>query len=302
MQTIKPTASHAAAGRISWLSQLIGVAKYEFLMHWRRPALFAAMLPVTLIGLLVTILSRETTKMALEQAVQGTATLTDALAGASGFALVITIWPVLYLSVMMMAGLMVADVMPRDRQLGVAPLLRSLPMPLWVNLGGKVIGMWLAAGAMLTAGLVIVCATWWALIGPFALERVFAMWVFGTLPLLILGPTLTVLLAAGQATRRQALFVGIVLMLMMLVMMGNIGAFSTGRDALNVETAWRYLNPARPGMLTYFMFGNAPAGSIPSGIQPPTTLQYVVIVVVGVLELVVIAGVMLWYLRRQETV
>jgi hypothetical protein len=192
--------------------------------------------------------------------------------------------------------------MAKDRQLGVAPLLRSLPLPLWVNLGGKILGMWLAAVLMLTVGLVIVCAAWWALISPLDPGRVLAMWLFGAIPLLILGPTLTVLVAATQATRRQALFVGIIVMLVMLVMLGNIGAFSTGGDTLTFETVWRYLNPARSGMMTYFMFGNVPAGAIPASIQPPTTAQYALIVGVGIVELVALAAVMLWYLRRQEIV
>jgi hypothetical protein len=148
---------------------------------------------------------------------------------------------------MLMVPPLVADTIPKDRQLGVSELLDSLPLSLGVYLAGKLFSLWLNLLLSLGLAALLTGLAWRFLVGPFNLSLFFDLWGVGAAGLLLINAGTSLLLAAGQPTSRRAIFVGGAYTFLCLVGLGF--TFS-----LNI-TLWRWFNPARPAVMLYYTLG-----------------------------------------------
>ncbi len=168
-------------------SQLVAVASYEFVIHWRRRGLslvIAFFAVISLMnGLVFWVLKRDL------------------------FVGFLTTDPPLILLILTMP-IIVADTIPKERQFVVRELMRSLPMPSGVYLIGKLLGVWI----LILGGLSGV-AWFFELIGrllhgSYNLRITLVPWLLGVVPLALFISGMSVLLSSGQPTRRRATLVG----------------------------------------------------------------------------------------------
>jgi len=287
-----------AAGWSLTATQLKAIISYEFRLQWRRVALPAVATALIITPLLGVWLSYE--EFQGYRAALAAGTLSPAVAQAEITADLIPItWLGITLTAILLIPLVVAEMIPRDRQLGVRDLLDTLLSP-GLYLVGKLLSLWLTllAGVGLAA-LVSGCA-WWLLIGPFRLDIFLDTWLLGGLFLILINGGTTLLLAAGQPTNRRALFIGGGYVLFCLLGLSFI--FSTDLSW------WRWLNPARPAVMLYYLLGfpDALQGSdelTRAGLafmQQATSRPAVLASLLAGLGQVVLAGGVAWaWLRRR---
>ena len=102
----------------------------------------------------------------------------------------------------------------------------------------------------------------------------------------LINAELSIVLAAGQATRRRAIFVGVTFAV--LCMIANVGTF--GR----ADTLWAIANPGRQAITSYYFF----AAWFNTGLPQLITEQDVALALAaGVAELIAIGGLMLVWPR-----
>ena len=114
--------------------------------------------------------------------------------------------------------LLMAEVIPLDRQFKVRELLDTLPLSRASYLAGKILSMW--AGLLLGMVLVGVIAAplVWLILGAYDLRVFAALWVAMLLPESFSAAALTVLAASFVGSRRAAVLVGLVVMPFVLVL------------------------------------------------------------------------------------
>src|SRR5262245_10313066 len=130
------------------LIQLYGLTVYEFRMHWRRRAL----LIISLALLLMLVVSMLILGDSMRQANGIDPELFRRVATAT---VLFSTWAPFGSSLAVVLPIMVADTIPLDRQYGVGELLDSFPLPYWVYLTGKLLGVWAAVLAGLGAIMVL---------------------------------------------------------------------------------------------------------------------------------------------------
>jgi ABC-type transport system involved in multi-copper enzyme maturation permease subunit len=195
----------------------------------------------------------------------------------------------LYIVLLLMLPVIAADSVPKDRQLGVRELLDSLPQSAGTYLLGKVLGFWAAAsvgaaGAMLITGLGL-----WLLVGPFQIDRYLTTWLAMGIGVGLVNAGLSIVLAAGQATRRRALFIGVTFTV--LCMIANVGSFGRGNEV------WAIVNPGRQAITSYYFF----TAWFDTGLPQLVTERDVVLAVIsGVVQLVIVGGLVTAWLHRRN--
>jgi hypothetical protein len=162
-------------------------------------------------------------------------------------------WPLLYVQILLLGGLAVVEVMPRDQLWNVKPIIDGTPLPRSIYLLGKLSGAWLAIGLSLAVITVVAGLLGWWAIGPYEIGPYVQMWLSGALPLALLHVGVCLLLAALMPTRRLA--VAIVLLFSLACSM-----LGTVNFRLIDITAWELLNPGRPYVYQYFWLGWVDAG------------------------------------------
>ncbi len=85
------------------------------------------------------------------------------------------------------------------------------------------------------------------MIGPFKLDLFLDLWFVGGMLLMFINAGLSTLLAAGQPTNRRAVMIGGAYSLLCLAGLGLILSTDMGW--------WRWLNPARPAVMLYYLLG-----------------------------------------------
>jgi hypothetical protein len=233
-------------------SQLAGMIHYESLLQLRRPGLLAVV--GGLIGLpLLSVLFNRSQLAELSAAVAaGGLTPENARALITSQA-VLGSWLTAWGMCMLLLPIVVADTLPKDKHLGVRELLESLPLAPGTYLTGKMLSVWVGLLAGVGLAALIGSAVWWGLAGPFNLRIFFEMWFVGVASLALINSGLGVLLAAGQPTNRRAIFVGAAFAIAGLALFGP-GMIMHG-------SIWNLLNPSRPELGMYYMFGWPGAGA-----------------------------------------
>ncbi len=185
-------------------AQLIAMIRYELKMQWRRREL--PMFMVTLVlGLLLTALGVQS--LSLEMMTDLDITL-DASRMQSTVSVMYG-WTVVLLLLILAVPLIVAETIPKDRQVGVRELLDSLPLSLAVYLTGKLLSVWTGMLVGLTGVAVLYGLEGWLIHGPYELGMYLVLWMVGIAPLALFTSGMSTLLPAGQPSRRRAIVVGV---------------------------------------------------------------------------------------------
>ncbi len=221
------------------LSQLRGMAFYEFRQHWRGRLLVALIL-----GLVLTV--------GINVLVAGgsvrcdTVNLPDLAVCQQGITITITaVTLFLALPLAVLLPIMVAEIIPMDSQRGVRSWLDAMPLQTGTYLLGKLLGLWLALVMALLIAMLISGALWWLATGTFDLLAYAQVWVFGIGVVCVFNGGLGVLLSAGLTTRRRAIAWNAVLIV-------ALAALVQGSDFLS------YLNPLRMPIINYHLAVYAP--------------------------------------------
>lgn len=139
--------------------------------------------------------------------------------------------------VLVMMPPMLADVVPFDRHTKTRDLLDTTPLPRWVYLAGKVLGVWISLLiGFAIAGVVFGIAAH-VLIGAYYLDVFLRTWVVIIFGCLLVASAVSIIVPALLPTRRTALIAGIALMPLavfayVLIIIGLFSVlFSTGEAA-----------------------------------------------------------------------
>lgn len=268
------------------LAQIGAIAFYEMRMVWRQRmlAVFTFSL-IVLTGILLTI---------LRESAGGIPAATFTAIGvaeqrANTVEWITLFWPLLYVQILLLGGLAVVDVMPRDRLWNVKPIIDGTPLSRSIYLLGKLSGAWLAIVLSLIVIMIAAGLLGWLLVGPYEVGPYLQLYFTGALPLALFHVGICLLLAAFMPTRRLA----IAIVLLFSLACAMLGTVNYRLIDINV---WELLNPGRPYVYQYFWLGWVDAGH-------RTPLGESVIWLsagIGLLELIG-CGIMAWlWLRMRE--
>jgi hypothetical protein len=218
------------------------VVRYELRMQWRRRGLlvFLAVLcaAVLLLGIAIRYWSSEDDPVPISELVPDPALARQFERMQATVAALIGVVAPVYMFLIMGLAVVVADVVPRDRDLAVRELLDSLPRGYGVYLAGKLLSVWgsVLGGMLVVAALALLTGR--VFLGPQHVLAHLAVWGYGLLPLALYVSGMGTLLPAAQPTRRRGVFVGV--------------AFSVYCVAMLLTTSftlWDAISPARPSSL-----------------------------------------------------
>ena len=255
------------------LSQVGGIAYYEFRMLWRERGLLVITLAVVAMVLLASLIA------STEIVGQSTSSLEILLQGQLNIAqlVVFMTWSPVGATLALIAPVFMADIIPKDQQIGVRELLDTLPISRGIYLVGKLLGAWLALFSSLAIVVIVVPIFWFLRVGAFDLRPYLEMWLFGGVSLVVINTGISIFLAAGQPSRRRAIIL-IVLIVVAFLFVGN----------LNLEKDT--LGPVRGPIILYFL---------DLDVEVSAQLFWQTIAV-GLAELVVIGAAVWGWMRWQE--
>ncbi len=209
------------------MSKIGAMVHYELLMAWRRrslPILWVLLL-AGIVGFAL-LMRSVNEKTPVYDDVTQVLTNADAPEWAQGINPVVASHTIT-LGNLMIAGmifytvgvvLLMAEVIPLDRQFKVRELLDTLPLSRASYLAGKILSMW--AGLLLGTVLVGVIAAplVWLILGAYDLRVFAALWIAMLLPESFAAAALTVLAASFVGSRRAAVMIGLVVLPFVLVL------------------------------------------------------------------------------------
>jgi hypothetical protein len=210
------------------MTKIGAMVRYEMLMAWRRrslPILWILLLVgVVFFTLLIEGVNRDAPIM--DDVVSRNVVDPNAPEWAQGLDIVLTTHTIGLINIVI-AGmifftvgvtLLMAEMIPLDRQFKMRELLDTLPLSRAGYLGGKVLSAWVG----LALGMVIVgviCAVIIRLIiGVYDLRVFAALWVATLLPSSLVASGITVLAAVIVGSRRGAVLVGLAMMPFVLIL------------------------------------------------------------------------------------
>lgn len=209
------------------MNQLGAMVRYEFLMAWRRRSLVILWV-LLLVGILsFALLMRDVNERTpVYDEVSSVLTGADAPEWAQGIDPLVASHTIT-LGNLMIAGmifytvgvvLLMAEVIPLDRQFKVRELLDALPLSRATYLAGKIVSMWagLLVGALLIG--LIAAPLVWLILGAYDLRVFAALWIALLVPQSFVASALTMLAASFVGSRRAAVMVGLVAMPFVLVL------------------------------------------------------------------------------------
>lgn len=282
----------AAINPSSWqrfLAQLFIITRNEFRLQWRRRATLVIVLSATVFPVLMAMLvqggGRETFQPLVEAGVfsarEAQERLTQSMIAFS--------FAPLYSILLLLVPPVVAEMIPKDRQLGVTELLESAPLSLVAYLAGKLLGMWISLLFGLFLNFLITLVVWRWLLGSVLILPMLETWLFAAGTVLLLNGGLAVLLSAGLRNRRWAVIIGIGVAMIALISLGS---------ALPHNLAY-YLNLARPAFLDYYALQGLAQTGIPLAVN--VGIRDVWLTILGGLVELVVVGFLAWgWLRPRE--
>lgn len=256
------------------LAQLGKMTYYEFRMHWRGRALLVIVLALAVMNLFsIWIFSSNMLPIEL-----------DATYAAVGL-----ISAPLTLTLAILLPVIVSDTIPKDKQFGVRELLDTLPMPRWVYLGGKVLGMWAGVLFGLLIVMIVNAIFYQFTIGMLNLRVYVEMWLVCGLALLVINGSLGVLLPVGQPNRRRAVILMIALFVLPLGFAGQL---------FDTASVLAYINPIRPAVVLYYI--GSMGENVSGGANIFTSRDVVLTIGIGVIQLGLIAAAAWGWMRWKD--
>jgi ABC-type transport system involved in multi-copper enzyme maturation permease subunit len=113
--------------------------------------------------------------------------------------------------VMFAVPLLVAEVIPLDREYNVDDLLNALPLTQGTYLMGKLLSVLAPLFSLLMSVMLLTLGVGWVVRGSYHVGIVLELWLGRLMPFALFCSALSTLLGAGQPTRRRAVFIGIAL-------------------------------------------------------------------------------------------
>jgi hypothetical protein len=199
--------------KLFW-SQLSGIIRYELVNSWRRGSLVALILMMALLPFAFNWMSSMS-----DQVAQANLSLwpEQALTIHTGAAISMNVF-VLVLEIFILP-LLVAEVIPLDRQYRVREILDGLPLRASTYLAGKIASIWLVFSVCSLAQALINGVLAWRRIGPYRVDILASFWVLGLLLLGLFSSGIAILLSVTAENHTQAILVGI------LASLFSLGAF-----------------------------------------------------------------------------
>ena len=203
------------------LRQIIGLARYEFKMQWRRRGiklLTAVMLAGVLIGAVLFPVDMQSIA-----SLPPIETLTAEQAQTQkGLALALLMSLTLLAALTFVLPLLVVDAIPIEYAHQTDELMRSLPVGRGVYLAGKVTGTWLATLSSLALAVALSLLVWGLRVGAFNPTFYFDMLLTGAIPLLLTNGACAVLIGATQTSQQRAVILLLVVLLLPPFLFGSI--------------------------------------------------------------------------------
>jgi hypothetical protein len=272
---------------LGWqLAQIGSIAKAEVKLQRRRLAVLDLMLTILAFPVMTALIISGDSNQAAQNLVEsGIITAEEAAQRIASSATPLTFAPI-YLALLLMVPPIAAELIPKDRQLGVWELLETTPLSMPVYLAGKVLGFWLSGLIGLVSIMLISMVAWRFILGPFAVMPVLGMWLVGGGSILVINGGLSVLLAAGQRSRRWAAFIGLTFAIVSVIMFsGAIGADAADFFYLN--------NLARPALLDYYMLSSLQQ-AISSNVSSITEYKDVWLTISAGFAQLLLIGLIMW--------
>ncbi len=269
--------------------QLFAMIRYELVMQRRQRLLIGVVLGTIALPLLMYLLFGQSNAAEVQRAwtTSGGIPSEAALQVTTRYAILYSA-TTMYMITLLILPVVSADVIVKDRQHGVRELIDGLPLTPGTYLAGKVLGWWTSAAIGLLVAMVVVAAGLSVLIGPFDLAQFALAWIATAWGIGLVNSALSLLLAAGQPTRRRAIVVG--------VLFAAVCLFANITLLVNSGIWWDILSPGRQAVSMHF-FLLAFSERLPGSVA--TTEQVIWSLTGGVLEVAgVWAAAWLWLRRK----
>jgi hypothetical protein len=189
------------------LAQLGAMVRYELLMSWRRGTLRTVLLSVLAFPQVMVLLDYLFAPAAGEQAAAKVALWPEVAllmgTGAAIFANVTTL-----VMIVLLLPLVLAELIPIDRQYRVREIIDALPITGSHYVAGKLMSVWPVLVGGLTISAALSGAFSWVQSGPYHVGPLVVFWVTGVIPLALFASMMAVMLPAGQSSRRRAILPG----------------------------------------------------------------------------------------------
>jgi ABC-type transport system involved in multi-copper enzyme maturation permease subunit len=270
-------------------SQLSGLIRYEMVLQWRQRMLTGVLLSLIALPLIMYVLFGQNNAAEVQRTwtIAGSITTEAALNVTTRYAIMYAAMSI-YLIALLVLPVVSADVIARDRQLGVREVLEGLPVTPGTYLAGKLLGWWAAAGSGLLVAMVIVGVGLWVLIGPYHLDQFAGMWIAFGWGIGLVNSGLSLLIASGQPTRHRAIIIAVVFAALCLFanisLIGQSGAL------------WNALSPGRHAISIHFIME---AWSDQITVQVSPTSDVIWSLIGGVIEVAVVWLVVWTWMRRR---
>lgn len=263
-------------------SQLIGILKYEFRMHWRRRALLILTWGILFVAIISVLIAGDNLRQlsSLEAAA-------DLKHDAVVSALILTIFSPIGISLAVILPILVADAIPLDRQYGVRDLLDTMPLPLGIYLAGKLLGMWTAVLNAIGLVMILVGAIWWLVAGAFNLAPYLEVFLVAITSITVLNGSLGVLIPAGLSTRRQAIIFTLGGLLFLFWLFGGLAP--SGADFTDMFGLMRL-----PIINHYLLSHAVHFDMISPAIKIPTFQTVLITIMIGIGQLIVVFTLVQW--------
>jgi len=283
----------------STLRQLLGLVQYEVLMQLRRPGLAVFALCLLIIPIINAVIGNEQLN-GLSASVAAGFTPADYAQTLVTNQILPTTWLGGLLVSLLVIFIVVADTLPKDKQLDVFEILQSLPMSANTYLLGKILSVWAALGLAVLGSAVLTSVVNWLRFGAFNLALYWQMWIVGIGSLVFINSALGVLLTAAQPNNRRAVLVGV------LLAVGSLALLTVG--FLFIQSGWSHLLPGRPSLSLYYLMGYPGASLGPASnstltqVMGSLTSQTAALldIAVGFGEVLVLGLIVAWWLKRSR--
>jgi ABC-type transport system involved in multi-copper enzyme maturation permease subunit len=228
------------------VSQLGGIVRYEILMQRRQRMIIVVMLSAIALPIIMYVLFGQRNAEEIQRTwITSGGISTEAALQVTTRSATLYAAMSLYMITLLILPVVAADVIAKDRQYGVREVLDSLPLTAGTYLAGKVLSWGASVMIGLAIALFVTGAALWLLIGPYHVTTFAAAWLAIGWGIGVVNSVISMLLAAGQPTRRRAL--GVAVIFAAACLFANV--------ALLVDTGlWANLiNPGRSALTLHFL-------------------------------------------------
>jgi ABC-type transport system involved in multi-copper enzyme maturation permease subunit len=228
------------------LAQLVAIIRYELVLLRRQRLLIGVILSTIALPLVMVVLFGQGNVEEIQRTwITSGGIATDAALQVTTRYAVTYSAMALYMITLLILPVISADVIAKDQQHGVRELLDGLPLTAGTYLGGKVLSWWASVAIGLVIALVAVGAGLRVLMGPYHVDQFALAWIAIGWGIGLVNSTLSLLLAAGQPTRRRAIIVGVIF--------AAICLFANISLLVESDVLWHVLSPGRQAISLHFL-------------------------------------------------